>query len=74
MPVFSSLLPNNRSLLRVLVATRLVQSIAMGAYSISKDPTNEYLKLHAVPARRGLKNLWLADAAITARLFAEAHP
>jgi hypothetical protein len=30
----------------------------MGAFSISKDPTNEYLKLHAMPARRALDLLW----------------
>jgi hypothetical protein len=30
----------------------------MGAFSISKDPTNEYLKLHALPARIALDLLW----------------
>lgn len=30
----------------------------MGAFSIFKDPTNEYLKLHALPARQALDLLW----------------
>lgn len=45
-------------LLRTLVAARLTQSIAMGAFSLSKDPTNEYLKLHAQPARKTLLSFW----------------
>ena len=35
----------------------------MGAYSISQDPTNEYLKLHAIPAQNGLKNVLAMDTA-----------
>jgi inosine triphosphate pyrophosphatase len=30
----------------------------MGAFSIFKDPSNEYLKLHALPARKALDLLW----------------
>eukprot|EP01034_Spumella_vulgaris_P021428 gene21428-27458_t len=40
--------------LPVLIATRLSISISVGAYSISKEPENEYLKLHALPARKAL--------------------
>ena len=34
-----------------LVRCRLATSIACGAFALSKDPDNEYLKIHAVPAR-----------------------
>jgi hypothetical protein len=44
-----------------LVAVRLAASAAMGAYSISQDPTNEYLKLHALPAQVGLQQLLAMD-------------
>lgn len=44
--------------LQTLVCARLSASISMGAFSIFKDPTNEYLKLHALPARRALDLLW----------------
>lgn len=39
------------------MGVRLAASASMGAYSISQDPTNEYLKLHALPAQVGLKNI-----------------
>ena len=47
-----------RALLRVCVAGRLVQSLVLGAYSYSLDPTNDYL---LTTARRGwcvLHALW----------------
>jgi hypothetical protein len=44
----------------------------MGAFSISKDPTNEYLKLHAMPARRALDLLWNLNTAKLRELFALA--
>lgn len=47
--------------LKVLIACRLSISISVGAYSIYKDPTNEYLKLHAIPARKTLTMLWNID-------------
>ena len=40
--------------LQTLVAVRLYTSVTLGIYALSKDPTNEYLKLHAVPGRRAL--------------------
>lgn len=49
--------------LRTLVAVRLSISISVGAFSISKDPSNEYLKLHAVPAKSALVDLWTRDEA-----------
>ena len=44
--------------LRTLVACRLATSVTLGAYSISKDTSNEYLKLHAKPGREALKKYW----------------
>lgn len=55
--------------LPVLIAARLAASISMGAYSLSKDPENEYLKLHAVPAREALKTLMSYDPARLRALF-----
>lgn len=46
---------------QTLVAVRLAASTSMGAYSISQDPSNEYLKLHALPAQVGLKNILAMD-------------
>ena len=43
--------------LRILVAARLAQSVTLGAFSLSKDPENEYLKLHAVPGKKALELL-----------------
>lgn len=40
--------------LQTLIAVRLSTSITLGIYALSKDPLNEYLKLHAVPARMAL--------------------
>lgn len=41
--------------LAILISARLSMSIVVGAFSIHKEPDNEYLKLHALPARRLLK-------------------
>jgi len=66
--------------LKTLIAARLSISISIGAYSISKDPTNEYLKLHAMPARRALMYLWSLDSEMLFNLFIDvqtaacAHP
>lgn len=43
--------------LHTLICVRLCVSIMIGAYSISKDPTNEYLKLHAHPAKEALRTM-----------------
>jgi Phosphotransferase enzyme family len=50
---FTNELPN----LHTLICVRLCVSIMIGAYSISKDPTNEYLKLHAHPAKEALRTM-----------------
>ena len=50
--------PTERRLLRTCVAARFAQSLTLGAYSYSLDPTNEYL---LTTARRGwmiLEALW----------------
>eukprot|EP01039_Chlorochromonas_danica_P010597 gene10598-11743_t len=46
--------------LPILIASRLCLSIMVGAYSISKEPDSEYLKIHALPARRAL-TAWCAQ-------------
>jgi hypothetical protein len=61
-----------RALLPTLVAARLAQSVSMGAFSLAQDPTNEYLKLHAQPARRGLKAFWRTERRVIDNLFADA--
>lgn len=43
--------------LHTLICVRLCVSIMIGAYSISKDPTNAYLKLHAHPAKEALRTM-----------------
>ena len=48
--------------LQTLIACRLSISISVGAYSIAQDPTNEYLKLHALPARQALRLLLSIDS------------
>mmetsp|Transcript_11724 Transcript_11724/g.17763 ORF Transcript_11724/g.17763 Transcript_11724/m.17763 type:complete len:631 (+) Transcript_11724:59-1951(+) len=57
----SSLLDIEIKHLQMLIGVRLAASISMGAYSIQKDPENEYLKLHAQPAREALKILMSFD-------------
>lgn len=44
----------------------------MGAFSIYKNPANEYLKLHALPARRALSLLWNLDSQKLRELFSLA--
>jgi hypothetical protein len=61
-----------RALLPTLVAARLAQSVSMGAFSLAQDPTNEYLKLHAQPARMGLKAFWRTERRVIDSLFAYA--
>ena len=58
--------------LRTLVACRLSTSVTLGAFSISKDPTNEYLKLHAKPGREKLVKFWSKDKKEIDKLYNEA--
>lgn len=46
--------------LYTLIAVRLSISIMVGAYAISQEPDNPYLKIHAEPARNALR--WLRGA------------
>lgn len=46
--------------LPVLMAVRLSASVMVGAYSIFKEPDNDYLTLHAVPGRKSL-TFWTAQ-------------
>lgn len=50
-----------RAVLPTLVACRLAMSCTYGALSISKDPTNEYLQLHAVPGWLALRLYWSCE-------------
>jgi Ser/Thr protein kinase RdoA (MazF antagonist) len=59
--------------LPVLIATRLSISISVGAYSISKEPENEYLKLHALPARKSLLLLWSTERKTHVEFFREVQ-
>ena len=44
---------------RLLIAIRLATSVTIGHYSIIMNPQNEeYLKLHAIPARKALFYIW----------------
>ena len=43
--------------LHTLICVRLCLSIMIGAYSISMEPSNEYLKLHSHPAKEALRRL-----------------
>ena len=43
--------------LHTLICMRLCLSIMIGSFSISKDPSNEYLKLHSYPSKQALKML-----------------
>ena len=47
--------------LHTLLCVRLCLSIMIGAYSISMDPSNEYLKLHSHPAKEALRRLLLTE-------------
>jgi hydroxylysine kinase len=61
-----------RSSLRLLVACRLATSVTLGAFSISQDPSNEYLKLHAKPGRTGLLAFWNMNADVVEAEFDKA--
>lgn len=61
---YMSLLELNRAekvAFRNLVAGRMVQSLVMGAYTYSLDPTNEYLLTTAECGWRALKIFWEAS-------------
>jgi hypothetical protein len=53
----STISPLELEVLPILIAVRLSISIMVGAYSIAREPENEYLRLHAMPARTML-NCW----------------
>lgn len=46
------------TVLPILMAVRISISVMVGAYSIAKQPDNEYLKVHAVPGRKALVAWW----------------
>jgi Ser/Thr protein kinase RdoA (MazF antagonist) len=52
------LLPCEIAHLKTLITMRLSLSTAIGAYSILQNPHDEYLKLHAIPARNALRFMW----------------
>jgi hydroxylysine kinase len=45
------------AVLPTLIAARIAVSLCVGAYSSSKDPTNEYLKLTLLPGLKALQRL-----------------
>lgn len=53
--------PAEKVAFRNLVAGRMVQSLVMGAYTYSLDPTNEYLLTTAECGWRALKIFWEAS-------------
>ncbi len=61
---FNSVRPlaeEERKHLILLIACRLTCSVTLGAYSYHKDPKNEYLLLHALPAWETLDLIWGTD-------------
>ena len=55
--------------LPTLIACRITVSLILGAYSSSRDPTNEYLKLTLLPGWRALQRLRAIPAAeLSARM------
>lgn len=55
--------------LPILIVIRLSMSVMIGAYSLSKDPDNEYLKLHSVPAREAIQFMCASDIDTHTRFF-----
>jgi Ser/Thr protein kinase RdoA (MazF antagonist) len=56
----SSFSPAEIKYFRLLIALRLSTSVTIGHYSIIMNPQNrEYLELHATPARKALKFIWV---------------
>jgi len=55
--------------LPILIVIRLSMSVMIGAYSLSKDPSNEYLKLHSVPAREAIQFMCAFDIDAHTRFF-----
>jgi Ser/Thr protein kinase RdoA (MazF antagonist) len=62
--------------LSTLIQVRLSISVMVGACAISKEPENEYLKLHAVPGRAAILFLSATDPAAHRRYFKllQVHP
>lgn len=55
--------------LPILIVIRLSMSVMIGAYSLSKDPDNEYLKLHSLPAREAIQFMCAFDIDTHTRFF-----
>ncbi len=59
--------------LRLLIASRLACSYTLGYYSYKCNPENEYLLLHAEPAKRALGLIWGGcDESVINALFNKA--
>ncbi len=58
--------------LLTLACGRLAISVTLGAYSYAKDPSNEYLLIHAQPAWNALHTLWYSARPKVQALFHEA--
>lgn len=52
-----------------LMCARLSISIMVGSYSIQQEPENEYLNVHARPARSALRFLWGLDRSLVAQFL-----
>lgn len=52
-----------------LMCVRLSISIMVGSYSIQQEPENEYLNVHARPARSALRFLWSLDRSLVAQFL-----
>ncbi|GFS00382.1 hydroxylysine kinase [Elysia marginata] len=58
----SKLPPEERSVLRICIAGRMVMSLVYGAYTYHLDPTNEYVLETAKFGWQALTEFWQADA------------
>jgi Ser/Thr protein kinase RdoA (MazF antagonist) len=56
--------------LSTLIQVRLAISVMVGSCAISKEPENEYLKLHCIPGRAAIEFLGSTDPAQHRRYFA----
>ena len=60
------------TVLPTLIAARLAVSLCIGAYSSSKDPSNEYLKLTLLPGWHAMQRLRQTPAADLADILRAA--
>jgi Ser/Thr protein kinase RdoA (MazF antagonist) len=56
--------------LSTLIQVRLAISVMVGSCAISKEPENEYLKLHCIPGRAAIEFMGATDPARHRRYFA----